>query len=89
MNPLPFIAMAANCTLGSFYGQITRDWYLIVANGVGVFLSECAAGCAGAGASGSGVGLREDERATERCLRGGRRRVCGQELACRCQHPQS
>lgn len=40
MNPLPFIAMAANCTLGSFYGQITRDWYLIVANGVGVCLSE-------------------------------------------------
>jgi hypothetical protein len=40
MNPLPFIAMAANCTLGSFYGQITHDWYLWVANTVGVLLSE-------------------------------------------------
>jgi hypothetical protein len=40
MNPLPFIAMAANCTLGSLYGQITHDWYLWVANTAGVLLSE-------------------------------------------------
>lgn len=40
MNPLPFIAMAANCTLGSFYGQITHDWYLWCANTIGVLLSE-------------------------------------------------
>lgn len=39
MNPLPFIAMAANCTLGSFYGQITHDWYLWCANTIGVLLS--------------------------------------------------
>lgn len=40
MNPLPFIAMAANCTLGSLYGQITHDWYLWVANTAGVLLSK-------------------------------------------------
>lgn len=39
LNPLPFIAMAANCTLGSLYGQITHDWYLWVANTAGVLLS--------------------------------------------------
>jgi hypothetical protein len=40
MNPLPFIAMAANCTLGMLYGQITHDWYLWVANTIGVLLSK-------------------------------------------------
>lgn len=40
LNPLPFVAMAANCTLGSMYGQITRDWYLYTANMIGVMLSE-------------------------------------------------
>jgi hypothetical protein len=41
MNPLPAVAMAANSTLGSLYGQITHDWYIYIPNMCGVLLSEC------------------------------------------------
>jgi hypothetical protein len=40
MNPLPAVAMAANSTLGSLYGQITHDWYIYIPNMCGVLLSE-------------------------------------------------
>lgn len=42
LNPLPYVAMAANCTLGSLYGQITHDAYIYVPNMIGLMLSECA-----------------------------------------------
>lgn len=39
LNPLPYVAMAANCTLGSLYGQITQDAYIYFPNMIGLMLS--------------------------------------------------
>jgi uncharacterized ion transporter superfamily protein YfcC len=54
LNPLPSVAMAANCTLGSIYGQITQDCYIYFPNSIGLILSESRTGATVIGGQGDG-----------------------------------
>jgi hypothetical protein len=63
LNPLPYVAMAANCTLGSLYGQITHDAYIYFPNMIGLLLSECADTGKKRKREGAGDSLRQHSRA--------------------------
>jgi hypothetical protein len=54
LNPLPSVAMAANCTLGSIYGQITQDCYIYFPNSIGLILSGSRTGATVIGGQGDG-----------------------------------